>query len=84
MPVGAVIVSVDIPVPPAARVTLGALKEGVSPVGEDTADRLTVPAKLLRLVSVMVEVAEDPTGMLDGLAGLAVMVKSGGFPYTPS
>ncbi len=84
MPAGAVIVRVDVPVPPAIRVTLAALKEVVSPAGDEVALRLTAPAKLLRLVNVMVEVAEDPTGMLDGLAGLAAIVKSGGTPYTPS
>ncbi len=84
MPAGAVIVRVDVPVPPAIRVTLAALKEVVSPVGEDTADKATAPAKPLRLVSVMVEVAEDPTGILDGLAALAAIEKSGGTPYTPS
>ncbi len=80
MPAGAVTVRVDVPVPPAVRVTLAALKEVVSPVGEDTAERLTAPAKPLRLVNVMVEVAEDPTGMLDGLARLAAIVKSDGIP----
>ena len=52
------------------------LSERVSPLGEPAADRATVPAKLLRLVRVIVEVEEDPALMLSE-DGFAEMLKSG-------
>jgi len=67
--------SVDVPVPPEDRETLDGLSERPSPLGELVADRLTVPAKLLRLVRVIVEVEDDPGFMLSE-DGLAVMLKS--------
>jgi hypothetical protein len=47
-----------------------------SPAGEPVGDRVIVPAKLLRLVRVIVDVEVDPAGMLSEF-GLAEMVKSG-------
>ena len=64
------------PVPPAERATLVELNERLSPLGEPVADRVTVPAKLLRLVRVIVEVEEDPALMLSD-DGFAEMLKSG-------
>ncbi len=72
-------VSVELPVPPAVRVTVGELKDIVSPIGDDAAVRLTVPAKPLRLVSVMVDVAEVPCVTFSEV-GLAVMLKFEGAP----
>ncbi len=74
MVVSADIVRVEVPVPPEVRVTLGALKEVPSPVGVEAAERLTEPVKP-RLVRVMVEVAEVPTGTFR-VVGLAAMEKS--------
>jgi hypothetical protein len=62
-------------VPPEERETLDGLRERLSPLGELVADRMTVPAKLLRLVSAIVEVEEDPAFMLSE-DGFAVMLKS--------
>ena len=62
-------------VPPEERETLDGLRERLSPLGELVADRTTVPAKLLRLVRVIVEVEEDPAFMLSE-DGFAVMLKS--------
>jgi hypothetical protein len=61
--------------PPEERETLDGLRERLSPLGELVADRMTVPAKLLRLVRVIVEVEEDPAFMLSE-DGFAVMLKS--------
>lgn len=63
------------PVPPVVRETPVELSERVSPLGEPVADRATVPAKLLRLVRVIVEVEEDPALMLSE-DGFAEMLKS--------
>jgi hypothetical protein len=65
-----------VPVPPAERETLVELNERLSPPGEPVADKATVPAKLLRLERVMVEVEEDPALMLRE-DGFAEMLKSG-------
>ncbi len=70
------IVRVDVPVPPAVKVTGFTLNEKVRPVTGEAA-RSTLPAKLFRLVSVMVEVAELPATKLAGVAVLAEIVKSG-------
>ena len=64
------------PVPPEERETLDGFNDRLSPLGEPAADRLTVPAKLLRLVRVIVEVAVDPDVMLSEV-GLAEILKSG-------
>ena len=47
-------------VPPEGRDTVGGVNERLSPAGEPVADRVTVPAKLLRLVSVTVELEVEP------------------------
>ncbi len=65
------------PEPPLERVTLVGLREAESPDGDTEAARLTVPAKLLRLPRLIVEVAEDPAWKLR-LAGLLEILKSGG------
>ncbi len=54
------IVSVEVAVPPARRVTLIMLKVTVKPAGEDESVRLSVPLNPLRLVRTTVEVAEEP------------------------
>ena len=73
------IVRVEVPVPPAVRVTGFTLNEKVRPVTGAVVDaaRFTPPAKPLRLFSVTVEVAELPATKLAGVAALAVMLKSG-------
>lgn len=78
------IVSVDVPLPPAVRVTVGGANANVIPVavGEDEPDRVTVPAKLLMLVNVTVDVAEPPAVMLAGLGAVAVIPIFGGCPTT--
>lgn len=67
--------SVDVPVPPAERETLVGFAERLSPAGELVGDRVTVPAKLLRLVRVIVEVAVDPALKLR-VVGFAKIEKS--------
>jgi len=68
--------SVDELVPPEERETLAGLSERLSPAGDAVEDRVTVPAKLFRLVSVIVEVEVDPALTLSEV-GLAEMPKSG-------
>ncbi len=72
------IVRVDVPVPPAVKVTGVMLNEKVRPVTGRVVDaaRFTLPAKLFTLVSVMVEVAELPATKLAGFAALAEILKS--------
>lgn len=70
-------VSVVVPVPPDDRVTLVALRVVVGPDGDMEDVRVIVPAKLLILVKVIAEDAEEPAWIVR-LTGLAVMVKSGG------
>ena len=53
-------VSVDVPVPPLARVMLEGLTDAVRPEGETFVERETVPVKPFRLVTVIAEMAEDP------------------------
>lgn len=53
------------------------MSERVRPAGEPVTERVTVPAKLLRLVRVIVEVAVEPVLKLREL-GLADMLKSPG------
>src|SRR5260370_38074039 len=69
-------VRVEVPVPPAVSVMLVGLSARVRPAGVLDFVSVTVPAKLPRLFSVMVEFAELPNGKAR-LEGLAVMVKSG-------
>ena len=70
---------IDVPVPPATRVTGFVLNDKVKPVTGTVVDaaRFTSPAKLFRLVSVMVEVAELPATKLAGVVALAEILKSG-------
>ena len=68
--------SVDVPVPPEERETLVGLSERLRPAGEPAEERVTVPAKLLRLVRVIVEVAVDP-GATVSEDGVAEILKSG-------
>ncbi len=65
------------PVPPDDRETLDGCSERPSPAGEPVEDTLTVPAKLLILVRVIVEVDADPALILSDV-GFAEMVKSEG------
>ena len=51
---------VDVCVVPDDSMTLGGLNDIASPVGEEVADRLTVPLKPFWLVSVIVEVVDEP------------------------
>jgi len=63
-------VKVDVPCPPGARLTEVGLSEMFCPFGEElVAARETVPAKLLRLVSMTVELSGTPasTVEIDGL-----------------
>ncbi len=53
-------VSVDVPVPPLVRVMLEGLTYAVRPEGETLVESETVPVKPLRLVTVTVEMAEEP------------------------
>ena len=53
-------VNVDVPVPPLVRVMLEGFRDAVRPEGETFVERETVPVKPLRLVRVMVEVADEP------------------------
>ncbi len=69
------IVSIEVPVPPDERLMVAGVKLAVNPAGTETV-RVMVPVKLLRLVRVAVEVAEDPWTTLR-LLGLALMEKSG-------
>ena len=70
-----IIDSVEVPVPPLDRVMLVGLRMRVGPGGELDRLRLTVPVKLLMLVSVIVEFEATPVGKVI-TAGLAEIVKS--------
>lgn len=70
-------VRVDVPVPPPVRVILEGFRDAVRPVGETFVERETVPAKPLRLVKVMVEIAEGPDGVVR-VVGLAETLKLDG------
>jgi len=69
-------VIVLLPVPPDESDTLEGFSERLSPAGDPVEDKVTVPAKLLRLVNVIVEVEDDPEVMLRE-AGFAEILKSG-------
>ena len=71
------IVSVDVAVPPLVSVMLEGFRDAVRPEGETFVERETVPAKPLRLVKVIVEVAEDPARIVM-VGGLAEMLKLDG------
>ncbi len=70
-------VSVDVFVPPLVRTILEGFRDAVRPDGETFAERETVPAKPLRLMRVMVDVAEEPDWAIT-VAGLAETPKLGG------
>ncbi len=70
------IVSTELAAAPDERVIVTGVKLTVSPAGTET-ERVTVPAKPLRLVSVAVVVADVPSTTLR-LFGLALTEKSGG------
>ncbi len=76
-----VIASIDVAELPEERETLVGLRDILRPDGDSEAESDTNPAKLLRLVSVMVEVDDEPT-VTDKLLGLAEMVKSGWLTLT--
>ena len=76
---------VEVPAPFAVSATLAGLNDAVGSTresdavesdGATEAARFTVPAKLYRLLRVIVAVPDDPTGTVM-LVGLADMVKSG-------
>ncbi len=60
---------------PAARDTGVTLNDSPSPAREDEAERVTLPAKLLTLWRVTVDVPLEPTGIVREF-GLAAIVKS--------
>jgi hypothetical protein len=79
-----------VPVPFAVRATLEGLEDAVGSTresdavvsaGATEAARFTVPAKLYRLLRVIVVVPDDPTGIVM-LVGLADTLKSGGGAVT--
>ena len=53
-------VRVEVPVPPAERVTVAGLKDADGPLGETALEMLTVPVNPPRLVRLIVEVADVP------------------------
>src|SRR6266852_1714503 len=69
-------VRVDVAVPPDGTETTVGFKLVDGPAGEIVDVRLTLPLNPLTLVTVIVEVAQEPWMMLMAL-GLAAMVKSG-------
>jgi hypothetical protein len=70
-------VSVEVAPPPLERVGAAGLIETVGPFGETDEERLTVPAKDPRLVSLIVEVPDAP-GETCIEEGLDEILKSGG------
>jgi hypothetical protein len=66
-------VRVDVWVPPAVSVTLVGFTSTVGPPGETVVDKFTTSAKLFTLVTVIVDVFEDPWTTLRE-AGLDVTV----------
>jgi hypothetical protein len=71
-----VMFKVELPAPLEDRVTVDGLSLTEGPDGETRADRLIVPEKLLRLARLIVEVPEDPWGMVKDV-GFAEILKSG-------
>lgn len=69
-------VRVAVIVCPEASVTLVGLSESPGPDGDIVAAKFTVPAKLLTLVMLTVQVA-DPPAVIVKLVGFAVSAKSG-------
>ncbi len=70
-------VRVEVPVEPGVRLMLVGLNAVVMPVpaGETVADRATLPVNP-KLDAVIVDVAEPPAVILEGVAAPAVSVKS--------
>ncbi len=68
-------VRVDAAVPREARVTLAGFREAVRPGEETDADNATVPLNLLILVTVIVDVADEPEAKVRA-EGLGDMRKS--------
>jgi hypothetical protein len=69
-------VRVAVIVCPEASVTLVGLSASPGPDGDTVAAKFTVPEKLLTLVTLRVDVAEEPA-VIVMLLGFAVIVKSG-------
>ena len=68
---------VEVAAPSGGSVAIIGLSDAVAPAGETLLLRLTVPEKPLKLVRVMVDVADDPPGRTVRLDGFGVIVKSG-------
>ena len=78
----ALTLSVAVPCPPDARVTVELLSDVLGPgVGETVAERVTVPENPFRLVSDIVDPAEEPLVRVNEV-GLAAMLKSPGLTET--
>jgi len=67
---------VELPDPLEASVTVEGARLVAGPVGETETAMVTVPVNELRLVAVIVDIVEDPWGMVDEV-GLAERLKSG-------
>jgi hypothetical protein len=67
-------VSVDVAVPPELSVTLVGLRDAESPEEETVEVSVIVPAKPWRLVRVIVDVDEEPSGVVS-FVGLAETLK---------
>jgi hypothetical protein len=75
VPLLVVTFKVALPVPPEFKTTLVGLRVANGPAGEIDAERLTVPEKPFRLLKVIVEVPEEPAGILIEV-GFAESVRS--------
>ena len=71
----ALMVAVVVVVPPAVRVTLAGLNVAVAPLGSEVAEKVTMPVKPLRLVTVTIDVFDRPA-LNRTAVGLAVIEKS--------
>ncbi len=69
-------VRVEVADVPEGTMTLAGLREGVGPDGETVAAKLTVPLKPLMLVTVMVDVPDEPLRNVRE-EGFDAIVKSG-------
>ncbi len=80
-------VRIGVAVPPDMSVTPVGLNDAIGPlvmvVFETVGDRVMVADGPFRLVRMIREVPSEPSPIFRNV-GLAVMVKSGGIPYTPS
>ncbi len=66
---------VDDPDPPEERLTLVGFSDAVRPDGETALERETVPEKLFRLARLIVDVPEEPPGIVRD-EGVLEMLKS--------